>query len=267
MNAIFFSLNNFIFCDKRNLRSDHPVMYLFRCFVVGSLYSSGVFSIYAEPEKVEAFAGGHAILPCSLKTSRIGPASTVEWSKVGLKSKIVFLYRDGCETFGMKDVDFEFRTSLFMREVKNGNVSLRISNLKLSDAGIYNCSIFERNKLKETANVKLLVAAVSEPKLEVVFIENERVTVTCQASCWMSAPKINILDNEGNDIITDEEPNQEQNVRGCYAKQTFPMQDSAKRVVCRVKQPHVDQNRAVEIQLSDNGHLSSRGRLRGNPNV
>ncbi|MEQ2255859.1 hypothetical protein ILYODFUR_018233 [Ilyodon furcidens] len=149
----------------------------------------------------------------------------------------------------MKNVDFEFRTSLFMREVKNGNVSLRISNVKLCDAGIYRCLIIQRSGTKETTKVELVVAPVSDPKLEVVSVENERVTVTCQATCVLPAPLILILDDKGNDI-TDEEPNQEQDHRGCNTtRQTFSMQDSTRRVVCRVKQPQTDQNRTAEILL------------------
>uniref|UniRef100_A0A087XIM5 Ig-like domain-containing protein n=1 Tax=Poecilia formosa TaxID=48698 RepID=A0A087XIM5_POEFO len=116
---------------------------------------------YVHPEKVVAFAGGNAVLPCKLKIPVSDHVSIVEWSKEGLDSDIVFLYRDGFETFEMKNLDFEFRTSLFMREVKNGNVSLRISNLKPSDAGIYQCLIIQRNRSREATKVELAVASLS----------------------------------------------------------------------------------------------------------
>uniref|UniRef100_A0A3Q2NVN8 Ig-like domain-containing protein n=1 Tax=Fundulus heteroclitus TaxID=8078 RepID=A0A3Q2NVN8_FUNHE len=120
-----------------------------------------VVAVTCDPEKIEAFAGGHAILPCSLKNPASDHVPTVEWSKEGLNDSIVFLYRDGCETFGMKNVDFEFRASLFMKEVKNGNVSLRISNLRLSDAGTYQCLIIQRDKTRQTTRVELVVASSS----------------------------------------------------------------------------------------------------------
>uniref|UniRef100_A0A3Q2D9P5 Ig-like domain-containing protein n=1 Tax=Cyprinodon variegatus TaxID=28743 RepID=A0A3Q2D9P5_CYPVA len=114
---------------------------------------------FADPnlQQILAFAGGHAILPCSLKTPANDDVPTVEWSKEGLKPNVVFLYRNGFETFEMKNPAFEFRSSLFMREVKNGNVSLRISNLKPSDTGIYRCLIIQRNGTREATEVRCSV--------------------------------------------------------------------------------------------------------------
>ncbi|XP_035985641.1 putative selection and upkeep of intraepithelial T-cells protein 1 homolog [Fundulus heteroclitus] len=224
-------------------------MYFCLCFI--SFFGVLLSKAHAQPEKIEAFAGGHAILPCSWKNPASDHVPTVEWSKEGLNDSIVFLYRDGCETFGMKNVDFEFRASLFMKEVKNGNVSLRISNLRLSDAGTYQCLIIQSDKTRQTTRVELVVAAVSDLKLAVVFEEKEVVAVTCDASCRLPPPIIIIQDDEGNDV-TDKEPSQQQDARGCYAtRQNFSMQDSKRRVVCRVKQPQTDMNRTVEILLPD----------------
>uniref|UniRef100_A0A3P9MY46 Ig-like domain-containing protein n=1 Tax=Poecilia reticulata TaxID=8081 RepID=A0A3P9MY46_POERE len=127
-------------------------------------FFKGGYSANVHPEKVVAFAGGNAILPCNLKIPVSDHIPTVEWSKEDLDSDIVFLYRDGYETFEMKNLAFEFRTSLFMREVKNGNFSLRISNLKPSDSGIYQCLIIQGNRtsLSPTSSA-LPTASVSFP--------------------------------------------------------------------------------------------------------
>uniref|UniRef100_A0A3B5LHH3 Ig-like domain-containing protein n=1 Tax=Xiphophorus couchianus TaxID=32473 RepID=A0A3B5LHH3_9TELE len=101
----------------------------------------------AQPKQVDAFAGGDVILPCTFNIPANKDIPTVEWSKVveGPKSVIVFLYRDGCEIFGMKDPDFEYRTNLILRQLQHGNYSLRISELKLSDSGTYQCLIIQKN--------------------------------------------------------------------------------------------------------------------------
>uniref|UniRef100_A0A3Q2QP67 Selection and upkeep of intraepithelial T-cells protein 8-like n=1 Tax=Fundulus heteroclitus TaxID=8078 RepID=A0A3Q2QP67_FUNHE len=132
-------------------------MYFCLYFVLGVLSSKGCFSANPQPEQILAFAGGNAILPCSLKTPSSDEVPTVEWSKEGLQPNVVFLYRNGFETFEMKNVAFEFRTNLFMREVTNGNVSLRISSVRPSDAGIYRCLILHVNQRRETTEVQLVV--------------------------------------------------------------------------------------------------------------
>ncbi|MEQ2162178.1 hypothetical protein GOODEAATRI_017170 [Goodea atripinnis] len=137
-----------------SLETPPPLQVLLIGLPVGISYSCTP----AQPEQVVAFAGGNIILPCSLNIPADDDVPTVEWSKiVGLKSSIVFLYRDGCETFEMKDLDFEYRTSLIMRDVKSGNVSLRISGVKLSDNGTYRCLIIQKNGTKEETKVELVV--------------------------------------------------------------------------------------------------------------
>ncbi|MEQ2182090.1 hypothetical protein GOODEAATRI_018509, partial [Goodea atripinnis] len=109
-------------------------------------------------KQVVAYAGGNVILPCS-SISASDDIPTVEWSKEGLKPDVVYLYRDGCETFEMKNPDFEYRTNLVMREVKNGKVSLRISSVKPLDAGTYQCLRLWKNGIRETTKVELVVVS------------------------------------------------------------------------------------------------------------
>ncbi|XP_054876136.1 myelin-oligodendrocyte glycoprotein-like [Poeciliopsis prolifica] len=131
------------------------------CFVFGALLIKGHACLSAQPGQVEAFTAGIVVLPCRLNIRPSDYVQTVEWSKLveGQKPVVVFLYRHGCETFEMKDSDFEYRTSLAMREVKNGNVSLRISGVKLSDGGTYRCLAIQNNGRRQETNVELLVAS------------------------------------------------------------------------------------------------------------
>ncbi|XP_032438019.1 butyrophilin subfamily 1 member A1-like [Xiphophorus hellerii] len=225
-------------------------MYFCLYFVLGLLSSTGCFSANLNPQKVVAFAGENAILPCSLTNSGSDDLPTVEWSKEGLKPNVVFLYRNGFETFEMKNLAFEFRTSLFMREVKNGNVSLRISNVKPSDAGIYQCLIIQRNGSREATDVQLVVALVSDPRLSVDSDQNQRVTVACEATCWLPAPLMEIVDEKGKNI-TDTVEIRRADPTECYTvRQTAIVQSHTIRIVCRVKQPQTNQSRTAEILLS-----------------
>lgn len=105
---------------------------------------------------------GDVILPCSFRFNPSSDFPTVEWSKKGLQPDVIFLYRDGCETYEMKNPAFEYRTSLIMKELKNGNISLRISNVQLSDAGTYRCMRLWQNAPWETTTVELTVGTSSQ---------------------------------------------------------------------------------------------------------
>ncbi|XP_059210366.1 butyrophilin subfamily 2 member A1-like [Centropristis striata] len=166
-------------------------------------------------------AVGHAVtLPCSVTVSN-HQIPSVEWSKKDLKPKpIVFLYRSGCETFEEKNPSFHYRTNLFMNELKNGNVSLRLSDVQLSDSGTYIC---KQNQIKgpprEVLRVKLTVGVVSEPKLSVVPAaaddDDDGVTLQCEAICWFPQPVITFHDALGN-TISARDPKNYQDPRGCF---------------------------------------------------
>ncbi|XP_054864036.1 butyrophilin subfamily 3 member A1-like isoform X2 [Amphiprion ocellaris] len=147
----------------------------------------------------------------------------------------------------MKNPSFEYRTSLIARELKNGNVSLRISDVQLSDAGKYQCMRLWKDSPWEVTTVELVVVAVSEPKLSVVSAESGGVTLQCEAACWLPQPEIKFLDHEGNEIPA-EEPKRERHESGCdTARQRVTVQSATNRVTCRVHQPEFNHTKHIEI--------------------
>uniref|UniRef100_A0A8C7WVB4 Ig-like domain-containing protein n=1 Tax=Oryzias sinensis TaxID=183150 RepID=A0A8C7WVB4_9TELE len=115
----------------------------------------------AQPHQVVAVVGDAVTLPCSLEDrTRFDDSPTVEWTRPDLEPKAALVYRDNSEVFEMKHQRFEFRTSLFHSEVKDGNVSLRISNVQLSDAGMFYCLKIPKEEARlrmENSTVELVV--------------------------------------------------------------------------------------------------------------
>lgn len=116
--------------------------------------------------KIVASAGETVLLPCSTTASDDVPA--VEWSKEGLPPDIAFLYRDGCETFEMKNPVFRYRTNLIRDELHHGNLSMVMSNVQRNDSGKYQCAIV-RNPKTVIARVELFVGT-STQRLELHLI-------------------------------------------------------------------------------------------------
>uniref|UniRef100_G3Q3S2 Ig-like domain-containing protein n=1 Tax=Gasterosteus aculeatus aculeatus TaxID=481459 RepID=G3Q3S2_GASAC len=207
----------------------------------------------SETVQVQALAGDDILLPCSYRVPPSNELPTVEWSKKGLEPNVVLLYRDGCETPEMKNPAFWYRTSLVTKELTLGNISLRIGDVRLSDAGSYRCTRLWKNLPRDVTEVQLVVGAASEPKLSVTRPAGGGVALQCTADCWLPEPRISFLDGRG-DVIEADEPKRDQDARGCFSVGlTATLQDASGRVTCRVHQADINQTREVEETLPDVG--------------
>lgn len=80
-------------------------------------------------------------MPCFLRPTSSAVEESVEWQRLDLEPKEVHLYRDHSDDYALQNPSYTGRTSLFHEELKNGNVSLKLTNVKRSDAGNYTCYI------------------------------------------------------------------------------------------------------------------------------
>lgn len=132
-------------------------LFVFWTMLALLLHSSGDSSVNGPSESVTVLAGEVAILPCSFNISASDEFPTVEWSKQHLVPNVIFLYRDGCEDHEMKHPDFRYRTGFITPELKNGIISLRISSVKRSDSGMYQCMRLWGSGQTQVTTVELIV--------------------------------------------------------------------------------------------------------------
>ncbi|KAM9335193.1 butyrophilin subfamily 3 member A2-like [Symphorus nematophorus] len=98
-------------------------------------------------EPVEAAVGENVTLQCHLVAPLDATNMTVEWRHEGL-NHTVDLHQDG-------------RTSVFPDGLTTGNLSLKVSSVRLSDSGRYRCS-FSSENLQDSCYVNLTVVLVGK---------------------------------------------------------------------------------------------------------
>uniref|UniRef100_A0A3B3E1U9 Selection and upkeep of intraepithelial T-cells protein 1-like n=1 Tax=Oryzias melastigma TaxID=30732 RepID=A0A3B3E1U9_ORYME len=229
-----------------------------------SVLESSAGSAAQTPLQVFAVAGEAVVLPCSLwNRALFDDSPTVEWTRADLKPKAALVYRDNGEIFEMKHQRFESRTSLFHSEVKDGNVSLRISDVQLSDAGMFHCLKIPMEHARdriENSTVELVIAL--NPNIAVISFGDEKMVVECEARCWQTKPQMKILDDQGRTLIGEEM--QTEDPGGCSTiKQRVTLQCSAqsRRIFCRVEFPQFNQSRATQILIPEHTKLDRRVQL------
>ncbi|KAJ0055677.1 hypothetical protein NL108_009626 [Boleophthalmus pectinirostris] len=200
------------------------------------------------PEQVTAFTGLPVVLPCTQTLTEGSEVPTIEWSKLNLSpTPYVYVYRQNFEVYAEKHRDFEFRTHLFITKLQHGNFSMRLSNVRLEDAGIYLCkTIWDKNK-QDIKRVELVVEDLPDPQLSVVGSDDGEVKASCVVhSCSTVMLRVTLRDADGGvSVMENMDPSQKsKNASGCYrVEQSIIAKLTAKSVVCRVEFAEVGQSK------------------------
>ena len=89
-------------------------------------------------QPVMAMVGDDVILPCHIEPPVNMEKETVVWRR---GSSYVHRLLDGRVDSEHQDPSYKQRTSLFDDQLFLGNISLKLSSVKLSDEGTYRCSV------------------------------------------------------------------------------------------------------------------------------
>ncbi len=103
--------------------------------------SSGQSQTIGSSQPIVAMVDEDVILPCYLKPAVDASDLTVEWARPDLNPEIIHVMREGVELLDGKNPSYSERTSLSTDKLKRGDVSLKLSKVKLSDAGTYRCHV------------------------------------------------------------------------------------------------------------------------------
>ncbi|XP_039894569.1 programmed cell death 1 ligand 1-like [Simochromis diagramma] len=101
------------------------------------------FFVSADPKIITAVPGQDVTLTCQAPNKHI---IVVKWSRADLGDEYVLLYRDGHFAPDHQHPSFKNRVDLQDRQMKDGDVSLILKDVKINDAGTYVCRVFMTRK-------------------------------------------------------------------------------------------------------------------------
>ncbi|XP_036842907.1 uncharacterized protein LOC110535267 isoform X2 [Oncorhynchus mykiss] len=221
-------------------------------FISVSLLTTGLseVQVVGPADPVVALAGDDIILPCSLKPNVSAEDMTVEWTGLYLTTRNVHLYRDGRDSNEEQFPSYRGRTSMFHEELKNGNVSLKLNRVTLSDAGSYRC--FIPTLMKDTT-VQLFVGAVSQPVISIDGTKGWGVVLKCESGGWFPEPEMEWLDSSGTILPADGPPERHRDSEGHYTVRQHVTVDKTdtNRFTCRVHQTEINHLKETEIHVPD----------------
>ncbi|XP_030275785.1 butyrophilin-like protein 1 isoform X2 [Sparus aurata] len=165
--------------------------------------------------KVAMKEGSDAVLPCLISTAENIVEKIFDWEKDGQR---VFIYRLGSHSNNGhtgQDEQFRGRVSHFQDQLKKGNASIKIQNVKMADSGNYSC-IFPQLQLRETFYIQLVVERIlkdrsgeitgaSKPIITTPDKTKDQLLLQCEARGASPEPKVEWQDSSGK-ILPAEEP-------------------------------------------------------------
>ncbi|XP_051250669.1 butyrophilin subfamily 2 member A2-like isoform X1 [Dicentrarchus labrax] len=234
-------------CDGLSFRTCRVfIILLTQCLTVCVAEQS---ELICSHQPIVALAGDDVILPCYLDPPISASSETVEWTRPGLDPKYIHFHQDGRLMFETQNPSYNNRTRLFVDELQNGNVSMKIFKVKISDAGKYFC--FLEPMLKE-ASIQLTVGVVSTPIIEVVSNNNSSKVLQCESKGWYPEPEVVWLDGEGNLLSA----GPTETVRGPDDLYTVSSRVTVEKrhsnnFTCRVQQKDINQTRETHIYVPD----------------
>ncbi|XP_031647525.1 butyrophilin subfamily 1 member A1-like isoform X2 [Oncorhynchus kisutch] len=218
-----------------------------------SMYIIGISSTSSDTvvQPIVALVGDDVILPCTLRHTVSAVHQSIEWQRPDLKPKEVHLYRDEKDDLVLQNPVFRGRTSLFKEELENGNTSLKLTRVKLSDAGNYTCYIPLLDHQKTI--IQLLVGAVSRPVIIIERMEGDEVVLRCEAEGCYPEPVMEWCDAQGRVLPAAGPTEMSRDREGCYTVTSHvivPKSDN-NTFTCRVQQLEIKHMKERQVHVPD----------------
>ncbi|XP_065421172.1 butyrophilin subfamily 1 member A1-like [Chrysemys picta bellii] len=177
------------FCHRPRASSPLPgfIIFFFTCYV--HKMESAKFTVIGPHNTVAAILGQEAVLPCHLFPRMSAANMEVRWFRSQFVP-FVHLYRDGKDQYERQMPEYQGRTELLKAGLTDGNVPLRILNIRHSDEGKYHCFVQDDTFYEETV-LELRVAGLgSAPLISVEGHQDGGIRVVCRSAGWYPEPEI-----------------------------------------------------------------------------
>ncbi|XP_068569932.1 butyrophilin subfamily 3 member A2-like [Cebidichthys violaceus] len=232
------------------------VFYHTAVFLLLTHFCGGQSQMVGPSKPILTMVSDDIMLPCHLEPATDVVAKTLEWSRLDLNPRFVHVRRDGVELLVNQNPSFVGRTSVATDSLKHGDISLKLSKVKLSDEGKYRCHI----PTLGTSVVDLVVGALSSPVVIIAEIDKaiRRVVLQCESRGWYPEPEVLWLDGEGNLLSA----GPTETIRGPDHLYTVSSRVTVEKrhsnsFTCRVQQRNINQTRETQIGILDDVFMTT----------
>uniref|UniRef100_A0A8C9SNY7 Ig-like domain-containing protein n=1 Tax=Scleropages formosus TaxID=113540 RepID=A0A8C9SNY7_SCLFO len=200
------------------------------------------FEVLGPAQPVVAVAGEDVVLPCYLKPNISAVDLHVEWFRVQIDNPIVHLYRDHEDRNENQVPSYRGRTSLFPEELKKGNTSLKLYDVRSSDDGPYKCFV-ESQEWQDDSWINLHIKAVgTQPLISIEGYKEGGISLVCESKGWYPQPQVVWMDSEGHNLTAGPTETERDSMDLFTVRRRIIVQETeTNRFTCRVQQQQINE--------------------------
>ncbi|XP_065419305.1 butyrophilin subfamily 2 member A1-like [Chrysemys picta bellii] len=219
--------------------------------VVVLVHFPAKFTVIGPDDPVTAILGQETVLPCHLSPSMSAENMEVRWFRSQFES-FVHLYRDGMDQYEGQMPEYQGRTELLKAGLTDGNVPLRIINIRRADEGLYLCFVQDNTIYGETA-LELRVAGLgSAPLISVEGHQDGGIRVVCQSAGWYPEPEVLWKDLNGQHLPSLSETTSQRD-NGLFETETalIVKEHSNQNLSCCLRNTVLNQEKESAVYIAD----------------
>ncbi|XP_055085207.1 butyrophilin subfamily 2 member A1-like [Periophthalmus magnuspinnatus] len=210
-------------------------------------WSQNTLVVPSQP--IIAPVGSDVTLPCQLDPVKDLRDMVVEWSRHDLMPRYIHIRRDGRDFLRDQNSLYLGRTSVSESRLQQGDMSLSLTRVRVSDRGKYRCYIPQTDT---EAEVTLLVVSVAPPSISLIKERSGSPVLRCESRGWYPEPELEWLDSEGTVLLRTEAQRGASEELFSVSSRLSVEQRLGNTFTCRVRQQESGQSREAQLSITDN---------------
>ncbi|XP_029111822.1 butyrophilin subfamily 1 member A1-like [Scleropages formosus] len=200
------------------------------------------FEVLGPADPVVAVAGEDVVLPCYLKPSISAVDLHIEWFRIQTEDPLVHLYQDHEDRNENQIPSYRGRTSLFPEELRNGNTSLKVKNVRGSDNGQYKCLV-QSAEWYDDSSINVHVKAIgTQPVISIEGYKKGGISLVCESKGWYPQPQVVWMDSEGHNLPAGHTERHTDSMDLFTVRRRVIVQETeTNRFTCRVRQQKINE--------------------------
>uniref|UniRef100_A0A8C9SGA5 Ig-like domain-containing protein n=1 Tax=Scleropages formosus TaxID=113540 RepID=A0A8C9SGA5_SCLFO len=216
------------------------------------------FEVLGPADPVVAVPGEDVVLPCYLKPNISAMDLSVEWFRVQTKNPLVHLYQDHEDRNENQIPSYRGRTSLFPEELNNGNTSLKVKNVRLSDSGEYKCFV-QSAEWYDDYSINVQIKAIgTHPVISNEGYKEGGISLVCESKGWYPQPQVVWMDSEGHNLPAEHTETHRDSMDLFIVRRRVIVQETeTNRFTCQVLQRDLKEMKETMTEIPGELHIFS----------